>query len=369
MKELQEKLKLNKGLEKIIWDKHETAIDEKWSFYKRKNLVLSDSIASLEEYGSLADRVYRCSFLKRYLETDDANLKMFQTFRCKSKLCPVCNALRSRKFFWQIKDILDKALEIHPTSKFIFITLTQKNVFSFEMEDEMSNIFKGFSKFIRRKKFKDNVLGFVRGIEITYNQKSDTYHPHIHILAMVRPSYFKFKNNYLTQDEISVFWQKSMNLDYKPICHVQKIHAKKDIMDLPDDDFSEITYQNKMAYALAEVAKYPLKMDFDVSNLEVIDTLLKVTKRRRQIELGGIFKQISKGDFSDILDRPVNELMKNLSGRLVTALFDISLNKYRLDMIETLNIPDDEKERFKMLYNLQKHYAKNNFSEMEKKQD
>ena len=57
---------------------------------------------------------------------------------------------------------------------------------------------KGFSyitsnsrTFAPAKKFKESLQGYIKATEITYNSEEDTYHPHIHCIFQVRPSYFK----------------------------------------------------------------------------------------------------------------------------------------------------------------------------------
>ena len=94
------------------------------------------------------------------------------------------------------------------------------------------------------------------------------YHPHLHILMMMKSSYFKIKGDYIKQQEWSELWQESAQLLYTPIVDVK---------------------------AVLETAKYPTKpISFDDENLKVIDDLYKGLYRKRQIAYGGIFKQIAR---------------------------------------------------------------------------
>lgn len=94
------------------------------------------------------------------------------------------------------------------------------------------------------------------------------YHPHLHILMMMKSSYFKIKGDYIKQQEWSELWQESAQLLYTPIIDVK---------------------------AVLETAKYPTKpISFDDENLKVIDDLYKGLYRKRQIAYGGIFKQIAR---------------------------------------------------------------------------
>ncbi|MCW5211278.1 protein rep, partial [Clostridium perfringens] len=50
-----------------------------------------------------------------------------------SKLCPICNWRRSMKYGVQLGQIIDVARERQPKAKFIFLTLTVKNVVGEEL--------------------------------------------------------------------------------------------------------------------------------------------------------------------------------------------------------------------------------------------
>ena len=92
--------------------------------------------------------------------------------------------------------------------------------------------------FALAKKFKESLQGYIKATEITYNSKDNTYHPHIHCIFQVRPSYFS--RDYIKKDGWIELWQKAMSLDYAPSVHVE-------------------TIKNTTANAVAEVAKYPTK--------------------------------------------------------------------------------------------------------------
>ena len=64
-----------------------------------------------------------------------------------------------------------------------FTTLTIKNVNAENLAETIEKMLKNMSNIIRvlREKRKINISG-IRKIEITYNAKMDTYHPHFHIL-------------------------------------------------------------------------------------------------------------------------------------------------------------------------------------------
>ncbi|WP_394405379.1 protein rep [Streptococcus sp. 20-1249] len=44
-------------------------------------------------------------------------------------------------------------------------------------------------------------MGYLCSVEVKHNEKENTYLPHIHVLLMVKSSYFNSKKNYISQEE------------------------------------------------------------------------------------------------------------------------------------------------------------------------
>lgn len=184
----------------------------------------------------------------------------------------------------------------NPKAQFLFLTLTVKNVPGSELKESLTQLTKSFDRLFRRAKVKKNLIGFMRATEVTYSEERDDYHPHLHILMMVTPSYFKGSDNYISQTEWSELWKQSAKLDYNPIVDVRKIKTKM------DDSENESLYK-----AVLETAKYPVK-PIDSMNLTE-DTRLKVVAnlyqglyKKRQIAYGGELKTIYKNLALDSLE-------------------------------------------------------------------
>lgn len=191
------------------------------------------------------------------------------------------------KYASQVGRVIDEAVIREPKGRFLFLTLTLKNVQGFELDKTLRALTQGFNRLFKYQKVKKNMLGFVRSIEVTYNEKDGTYHPHIHVLLFVKSSYFKNAENYLPQEEWTNFWQKAMKLDYTPIVDIR---AVKD------------TGKGIKGAAL-EVAKYPMKpMDISLDKADVVEDLYQGTYKKRQIGFGGIFKEIRKQLMLDDLE-------------------------------------------------------------------
>jgi hypothetical protein len=96
---------------------------------------------------------------------------------CNSRICHVCNRIRTAKMMAGYIEPLRGLGDLY------FTTLTIKNVKAQNLAETIEKMLKNMSNIIRvlREKRKINISG-IRKIEITYNAKMDTYHPHFHIL-------------------------------------------------------------------------------------------------------------------------------------------------------------------------------------------
>ena len=96
---------------------------------------------------------------------------------CNSRICHVCNRIRTAKMMAGYIEPLRGLGDLY------FTTLTIKNVKAENLAETIEKMLKNMSNIIRvlREKRKINISG-IRKIEITYNAKMDTYHPHFHIL-------------------------------------------------------------------------------------------------------------------------------------------------------------------------------------------
>ncbi len=55
-----------------------------------------------------------------------------------------------------------------------------------------------------------------------YSKYFNTYHPHFHILLVVKGSYFS--KNYITKTEWREMWQQSLGLNYKPNIDIKVVN-------------------------------------------------------------------------------------------------------------------------------------------------
>lgn len=233
------------------------------------------------------------------------------------------------KYSYQASKIVEEAMIRQPKGRFLFLTLTVKNVTGQELNQSMTDILRGFNRLMKYKKVDKNLIGFLRATEVTYSKELDSYHPHLHVLLMVKPGYFRSKDDYLTQEEWTELWQKAMKLDYTPMVDIRAVKADKG---------------KGLKGAILETAKYPVKpfdvtdekMDFtDQEKLQIVDDMLTGLHRKRQIGFGKLFKEIKKQfDFDDLEDGNLVQTGEDKdgtsSGREIVAIWNWERKNYYL---------------------------------------
>lgn len=243
-----------------------------WDSKKFKTLALSDSYKRLGRTRKASSVRFCGTYLEFRRYTDDT-FKLHSANFCRVRLCPLCSWRRSLKVFSQVSRIMDKIDNSH---QFIFLTLTCKNPTSDKLADTLDNLFKAFNKFNQRKIFKDCFLGWFRALEITYNKKDNTYHPHFHVVLCCKKSYFK--KHYISQEQFSLLWKSCLKSDYVPVVDVRKFTKKKGVAESCKYAVKDTDYLTKNGIA----------MDF------VVRTLDDCLANRRLVAFGGLFKEIAK---------------------------------------------------------------------------
>lgn len=97
---------------------------------------------------------------------------------CNTRVCHVCNRIRTAKL---INGYVGQLMGLEGLE---FVTLTIPNCTSVELRSTVDRMIKAASNIVRvlRERRRIDVSG-IRKIEITYNEKTDTYHPHLHFLV------------------------------------------------------------------------------------------------------------------------------------------------------------------------------------------
>lgn len=270
----------NQNQPQILRDKNKKGKDRNWRGRKILSLKLADIFNELDYKKTLVERVASCGEMLHFIRREDGSLRLYQAYFCKNKLCPMCNWRRSMKYSYQASRIVDEAIKEQPKGRFLFLTLTVKNVEGEKLSETISRLTQAFNRLFKYKKVQKNLIGYLRSVEVTHNEEEGTYHPHIHVLMMMKSSYFSGAgNNYISQEEWGNLWSQSLKVDYVPMVDIRTVKETG----------------KGLKGAILETAKYPTKpIKLDVENKQVVDDLYNGLYRKRQLGYGGFFKEIKK---------------------------------------------------------------------------
>src|SRR5699024_7774752 len=127
----------------------------------------------------------------------------------------------------QTKRIGSEVAKRKPKARWIFLTLTVKNVFDGEeLNKSLSAMAEGFRRMMGYKKIKQKLVGFMRATEVTVNPIDNSYNQHMHVLVCVESTYFCNTENYINQKQWIQFWKRAMKLDYDRTVKDQMIRRK-----------------------------------------------------------------------------------------------------------------------------------------------
>lgn len=243
------------------WDKHRAFADTVESYYRGS------------DFDDHATRIHYCSELLQFGFTPAADatvqLKLRSARFCRVRHCPVCQWRRS--LMWKAKayKVLPKIVDAYPEHRWLFLTLTQRNVEIDKLRQTLKDMNSGFQRLSQLKSFP--AIGWLRSTEVTRGRDGNA-HPHFHCLLLVSKSYFG--RNYLSKSDWIEMWQKSMRLDYKPILDVQAVKQGDKPMDL-----------------VPELLKYCTKESDMAADREWFLELTRQMRNMRCIATGGVLKQ------------------------------------------------------------------------------
>jgi plasmid rolling circle replication initiator protein Rep len=316
--------------DKILRDVTKKGKEQDWRTRKISSLLLSESYKRLgEPYKS--QRVFFCGCYLEFRKYEDGSQQLHNANFCKGRICPMCSWRRSLKVFGQVSKVMDY-ITIDNDYRYLFLTLTVKNVLGCELSGEIDKLFNGFNKMTERKEFKRISQGWFRCLEVTYKWDRNDYHPHFHMIIAVKKSYFT-NDDYMSHDKWKELWRSCAGLDYDPWVDVRSVKPQV-------NSAGEIVY----AKAVAEVSKYAVKSsDFlkdpmsygikDEDKLKAVqdrmDSVVKVLDKalayRRLYAFGGYLRVVHK---KLNLESPDEGDLINVDGEVIRSDLNYMIERY-----------------------------------------
>lgn len=230
-----------------------------------------------------AERVASCgSWLEFGVCPEGHERRLKSAMFCQVRLCPMCSWRRSLMIFHQLNEVLHEAVK-REKLKFIFLTLTVRNVSGEELSSAITHLFQSWQRLMQRKVVRDVTVGWFRALEVTRNPLRKDYHPHFHCLLGVKPSYFG--SGYIKQSEWALLWKDALRVDYVPIVDVRTVKPKKG--------------SQTVEAAVAEAGKYAVKpgdylLEDSDEAAEAVRIFDQALRSRRLVAYGGLFREIRR---------------------------------------------------------------------------
>ena len=265
--------------------------DKPWDSHRADAEAIAKIYGSDEDFGRLSERVSYCSLVLGFawgadrLDRQALTLKLRSAHFCRVRHCPVCQWRRSQMWVARFLQALPKLLEANQAARFVFMTLTQRNVAIGDLRVTLRSMNSAWARLSERKALKAGVLGWIRTTEVTRG-KDGSAHPHFHVLMMVQSNYFT--KHYVKQPDWVQMWRKSLRADYDPIVDIRPIRgSSKSIGSDP---------QNPVIAAARETLKYSVKPTDMIADRIWFLELTRQVNKMRFIASGGILKDILRPD-------------------------------------------------------------------------
>lgn len=253
---------------------------------KLRSYLLASSFRRLGHYEARANRVLSCGhYLEFATHVESGDRHLIGADFCRDRLCPMCNWRRSKRVFSDLSKVLSVVTAADAEYVPVFLTLTVRNSSPEQLRQEIVSMTASWNRFCKILAVKRAFVGWFRCLEITYNRKDNTMHPHFHVVMIAHKDYFS-SPDYLSIHKIVKYWRQALMVDYDPVCHIRRIKPKKNSTD-------------SVRSAVLEVAKYAVKdTDYLIENNDdltdyLVDNLAVGLNGARLIAYGGILKKLA----------------------------------------------------------------------------
>ena len=261
-----------------------------------------------------ARAVAECGNFLQWTVRLDGSKRLSGANFCRLRMCPMCSWYLARK---RTRDLIKVFQEPeHLGKRRIYITLTVKNCQGEDLKDTIDTMFHALRSMTKKKGFLDErILGMVKKLEVTYNEETNEYHPHFHLLCEVEPSYFSDKSLYIEHDVLQAKWKKFCKLDYDPIVSIEAC----------DDCVN----------AVKEISKYTAKdadYTYSLETFKIFDEALR--NRRLYTPTGSIKKTMArlKMDEDSIDDKTDSEQTVPDNPDILTFTLRWHVNIYKIEV-------------------------------------
>ena len=339
--------------------KSELKSTELGKYILEKYTPKKDLVRKLSEYAKgvfthkTLERVKSCGDFMQHLTNLEMNAKkVHRSNSCGNRFCPLCTWNKAKKDAIMLA-VLMQAIREQEEQEFIFLTLTAPNIKGEHLKSEIDCFNHAFNKLFKRKNVISVINGYVRKLEVTYNQERfitkqmykraknyydkrnlkegdnnpnyDTYHPHFHVILSVNKSYFTDTKVYINQSKWLEMWRDCMNDESITQVDIRKVRSSE-----------------KSEYgAVLEVAKYSAKSNELYASQSVFEIFYRALKGRQLLTFNGLFKDYVKkyknGELDKYKKQDENEYTHLLTSVWQTSKYENMLRELTVEEFEEYN--------------------------------
>jgi len=212
---------------------------------------------------------------------------------CRQRICPMCQFRRSEKMF---AETLRVVKHLEGDYRFLHLVLTIPNPQDGqELRQGIQILFKGFNTFLKYKTVRRAFKGALRCLEISMNHENGSFHPHLHTLVAVQPSYFNDSRVYLSFHNIRQLWTKAVKSAIASLPFDASFARTGHVLQVSIRACKQYDY-----VGVAEVCKYcvkPLDLDSyddEYNSKRMLLTLWHTLKGQRFVQRYGIIREAWK---------------------------------------------------------------------------
>lgn len=250
---------------------------KKWETKKRYNIMIADKMTDAG-YTKRGAAMRDCgTFLQFNICPDCGKSFISSANLCRDRLCPTCSWRLSLKRFAEMCSVMNSISE-EKLQTAGFLTLTVRNCKPEYLRFTINKMNEDFNRMMANRKIKAMLSGWAKAVEITYNAKSNTFHPHFHIILLFE--------EFTTEKDTRIFfhdaWAKACRMGYVPITDFRMITPEK----------NTTTQNEDMVKAVLETFKYSVKHD-ELADMPM-NTFRKFVAEingLRFVSFGGIIKE------------------------------------------------------------------------------
>lgn len=282
----------------IISQNKEIVKGRDWAEYKRYSLLVADLLQDAGFY-KRAKRVRECATMIKGAKCPQCGRSEITSANfCRDRLCPTCAWRLSMKRYAEMLSMIGYINDIEDYHVG-FLTLTVRNCAPSGLHLVLRQMSDDWNRLNSRRPFSRMCEGWARSVEVTYNEKTRTFHPHYHVIMLIRGDYDFAKYQKTFREE----WQTAARLSYSPITDFREVETHKDAAEVACDDNSAGFFtcdqlrpdSSVLGGALLEITKYCFKPK-DFANIPVDDfrEMALALKGLRMCAFGGILREARK---------------------------------------------------------------------------